>query len=448
MTFDELRKTLVDRLEEGNRGDRGWFLVTRVHLTPARLQQIATYLYDAGAAEILAVTRRHYRELGRLLGIEADDPRVGINRHYFLAMETPLRLIHRVNSIRWDEIGLTEAGVRLATEENTVGVFEQILSEIRFCREPWYTASRVAEYDEFDVRPYPAILGVMRRNGGYVDLDEFDLFVSRIRTADEVRSASDQVSAFRQITEGEKRRLRREVERRIPAGGGRDASKPYNNWRDMGRHTFSLFALGQSVVRVRNELFLAEMLAESPEGRSTRGERALPEQREARLAPRGPAVRAPTTLRIPESETPDELMTPPAAPQENSGTESELLVAKILAAAGWRVVYYTQRRGYGFDLWAKKGDQAFVIEVKSFLGAATRITLTSLEYEAAGHHRESYLLVVVENADGDAPAIHVIQNPVASIRFVQRATAQFTAARSQWQPAAVSSFPENSNGRT
>ena len=96
MTFDELRRSLVDRLEKGNRGDRGWFLITRVHLTPAKLQQIATYLHDAGAAEGLTLTRRHYRELGRLLGIEADEPRLGINRHYFLAMEMPLRLIHRV----------------------------------------------------------------------------------------------------------------------------------------------------------------------------------------------------------------------------------------------------------------------------------------------------------------------------------------------------------------
>ena len=132
--------------------------------------------------------------------------------------------------------------MRLATSENTVGVFEQILSEIRFCREPWYTTSRVAEYDEFDVQPYSTILAVMRRNGGYVDLDEFDLFTSRIRTRDEIRTASEQVAAFRPLSEGEKRRLRREVERRIPAGSGRDPSKPYNNWRDMGRHTFSLFA--------------------------------------------------------------------------------------------------------------------------------------------------------------------------------------------------------------
>jgi hypothetical protein len=442
MTFEELREALIDRLEEGNRGDRGWWLITRVHLTPARLQQIATYLFDAGAAEELALTRRHYRELARILGIETDDPRVVINRHYFLAMETPLRLLERVNSNRWDEIMLTPAGVRLATEEDTVGIFEKILSEIRFCREPWYTASRVAQYNEFDVQPYPAILSVMRHNGGYIDLDEFDLFISRIRANDEVRTASDQVLAFRPLGEGQKQRLRREVESRIPAGSGRDTSKPYNNWRDMGRHTFSLFALGQSATRIRNELFLTEMLAETPETREGDRRRPTTERTETRRAPRPPAARAPTTLRIPETETPDELLTPPSAPQENSGAESELLIGKILAAAGWKVVYYNQRRGYGFDLWAKKGDEAFVIEIKSFLGAATSVTLTGLEYEAAGHHGESYLLVVVENADNEAPIIHVIQDPAESVRFTERSTAQFTAARSQWAPAAVSSFPE------
>ncbi len=72
---------------------------------------------------------------------------------------------------------------------------------------------------------------------------------------------------------------------------------------------------------------------------------------------------------------------PPSIPQGNTGTESEILIGKLLSAAGWKVVYYNQRRGYGFDLWAKKGDQAFVIEVKSALAAYSSVTLTALEYQ-------------------------------------------------------------------
>ena len=193
-------QALVVRLEEGDRGDRGWFLTTRVHLSPARLQQIATYLYDTGASEALALTQQHYRELAQLLEVDSINPAQNINRHLLLAMETPLRLLQKIDPNRWEHIILTDAGGPLATGSNSVGIFEEQLSNIHFCREPWYAASRVAEYDEFNVRPYPAILSLMERNGGHVDIDEFDLFVSRIRREAEV-TAADAIAEFRSLTE-------------------------------------------------------------------------------------------------------------------------------------------------------------------------------------------------------------------------------------------------------
>jgi hypothetical protein len=125
--------------------------------------------------------------------------------------------------------------------------------------------------------------------------------------------------------------------------------------------------------------------------------------------------------------------------------ESELLIGKILAAAGWQVVYYNQRRGYGFDLWAKKGDQALVLEVKSFVGVASSVILTSLEHQAAEYHGENFLLVIVENATSDEPEIHVLQNPLASIDFVERDTAEFSAARSEWEGATIGGFPDDAD---
>ena len=248
LPFEDLRDALRRRLDEADRGDRGWWLVTRVHLSAARLHAIAQHLHDAGAADDLVLNRRHYRDIARALDIRNANPRQTINRHYFLAMETPLRLLAKVNHNSWDIINLTQDGVQLATADNTVAVFERLLSEIRFCIQPWYTASRASEYEEFDVRPYPAALAVMRANAGYIDIDEFDLFVSRIRTDREIDEASDRVAEFRRLTEAQKARLRAEVERRVPQGAGADPQKPYNNWRDMARHTFSLLSLEKELI--------------------------------------------------------------------------------------------------------------------------------------------------------------------------------------------------------
>jgi len=163
MTFEELRDALTARLDEGDRGDRGWWLLTRVHLSAVRLQQIASYLHDAGAAHALTLTPGHYRNLARNLEIDTPNPAVVINRHYFLAMDTPLRLIERVDAPRWQDIRLTPAGIALATATDTIEVLEHQLAKIQFCRVPWYSQGRADEYAAFNVRPYQAILDVMAR---------------------------------------------------------------------------------------------------------------------------------------------------------------------------------------------------------------------------------------------------------------------------------------------
>jgi hypothetical protein len=442
MPFQDLRRSLQRRLDEADRGDRGWWLVTRVHLSPARLQQIARYLYEAGAENELELTSQHYRDIGGILEIDNANPRQTVNRHYFLAMETPLRLLEKVRPGSWDAITLTESGVDLATEDDAVAVFEQQLQDIRFCREPWYTGSRVTEYRAFDVRPYHAALEVMRANEGRMDIDEFDLFVSRIRNDREIAVAARQVAEFRELSDREKSVLRLEVEERIPGGQGRDPRKPYSNWRDMARHTFSLFALGQGAYRKENELYLTATAVTS--ARREGGDEGRPGRAGARRAQvrREVQNRAPTVLRIPDADAPDELLVPPAPPQDNTGSDSELFIGKMFAADGWKVVYYNQRRGYGFDLWVQKADKAFLIEVKSFSGQGGSVALTPLEYEAAQHHGDNFLLIVVEDAATSAPSVHVIQNPVSVIRFRERILSQFSAARADWHPVAVRNIPQ------
>lgn len=439
MDFAALLAALTARLDEAERGDRAWWLLTRVHLSAVRLQQIAAYLLDSGADSELELTPAHYTNLATVLGITTTNPAQGINRHYFLAMDTPLRLLARVDGLHWNRIALTDPGVALAAGADTPGVLEEQLRDIRFCRVPWYNQQRVDEYPEFNLQPYTAILSVMADSGGYVDVDEFDLFVSRIRIEAEISDAIERIAAFRTLDDGQKQALRNLVADRMPAGTGNDPHKPYNNWRDMGRHTFSLLSLGESAVQVDNRLYLAAMLAAPTQTEAA--QEGAAETAPAMPAPPAQQPPAGAVLRIPASEAPEELLTPPGVPQTNSGTEAELLVGKIFAAAGWEVVYYNQRRGYGFDLWVRKDGQAFVVEVKSFLGQGGGVTLTALEHKAAQHHGENFLLVIVENASGGSPTMHVIQNPAAALAFNQAQISQFSVGRAAWLQAAAALEP-------
>lgn len=429
---------LAARLDEGGRGDRGWSLLTRVHLSAVRLQQVAAYLNDAASSgAVLTLTPGHYANLAIMLGIAAPNPAITINRHYLLAMDNPLRLVTREDGVHWSQVLLTESGIALAKEPNTAGVLEDQLREVRFCRAPWYSQQRVDEYPEFDVQPYGAVIAVMTACAGYIDVDEFDLFVSRIREDAEIEESIKQVLAFRALTTVQQKILRELVANRIPAGGGNNPQKLYNNWRDMARHTFSLFSLGERAIQVDNRLHLSAAFAmpvAAPE---------LQEGGDEGAANAVPDFQVPATLAvlIPEAGAPPGLLTPPAAPQVNNGAEAEILIGKIFAAAGWSVAYYTQKRGYGFDIWVRKGGQAFVVEIKSFVGEGTSVTLTALELQAAQHHGDNYLLAVVENATSQNPSLHVIQNPAGVLAFNQIEIAQYSVGRAQWIVAATELEP-------
>ena len=106
MDFAALLVALTARLNEADRGDRAWWLLTRVHLSAVRLQQIVAYLLDAGADVDLELTPAHYANLATILGIGTANPAQGINRHYFLAMDTPLRLLERADGVHWSRVAL------------------------------------------------------------------------------------------------------------------------------------------------------------------------------------------------------------------------------------------------------------------------------------------------------------------------------------------------------
>jgi len=420
MSLREVRRRVVARLSQADRGDRGWFLITRVHLNTARLKDIAVYLYDrGGAGGPVELRSADYEALARVAGVTGADPGITLRRHYLLAMEKPLNLIRRIDEPHWNEINLTTLGIALATHPNASEVLENALAEIRFCRQPWYPATRVREYRDFDVRAYPVTLNVMEACEGWVDRDEYDLFVSRIRATREARWAIAGIHQFRGLSAEDRDVVLTEVRRRVPS------AKRYQNWRDMALHTFSLFHLGRSAIRVGQRLRLVTTFLE-PQRQATRGPTARP--RPVRPLP---AVRIPTPRATPE------LAVPPTGPAINPGSDAELLLGKLLTAAGWEIAYYTNRRGFGFDLWARRGPAAIVIEVKSSFGQLGSITLTELEYQAARHYGENYLLAAVEHVGTETPLIRLIQNPVQALLIQERTTREYHVAHRSWVDAAV-----------
>jgi hypothetical protein len=111
-----------------------------------------------------------------------------------------------------------------------------------------------------------------------------------------------------------------------------------------------------------------------------------------------------------------------------------LLVAKLLQANGWKVVFYTNKRGFGFDLWASRGASAILVEVKSSFGLLGSITLTRLEHRAAEQYGENYILAAIENLE-EGPVIRFIQDPVHTLRIQERTTREHLIPRGVWTAA-------------
>ncbi len=426
MSFDSLKRRVSRRLEEGAGGDHGWWIITRVHLSAARLRSLAVYLADAGFESPRDLTEVDYSALARAAEVTSEDPGVLLRRHFLLAMDTPLRLMEREDGRRWRRIQLTARGLALANEQDTAAVFEHVLGDIRFCREPWYKPTRVDKYSDFDIHPYEASLRVMSNSDGWIDRDEYELFVSRLRNEDEIPWAVDCVGEFRLLEERHRKLLLEDVRDKFPT------DKTYQNWRDMSIHTFSLFSLGTSALRVDRELRLLDRALLQP---------AAPKPTRAPVAEHAlgtpSSERLPMPLRPPLA-TPSELVTPPVAPIANSGTDAELLVGKMLEADGWRVVYYSHRRGFGFDIWAQRAEQAVLVEVKSAVKSASTVTLTRLEYEAAQQYSANYVLAIVERLGTSSPVIHYISDPAAVLTITESISPEYRVARTSWEPAAAS----------
>lgn len=429
MAFKDVRDALVERLDRVQIDHAGWWLLTRVHLDASAIRALAVYLNDAGFAEPKEITKADYRALNRAVGIAKTDAGQQLRRHHLLAMTTPLRLIERPKKT-WSLVQLTDLGIRLAMDADTAAVFEQSLQAIVFCREPWYTASRVAQFDHFDLSPYWTTLAVMRETDGWIDRDEFDLFVCRLTDESEVSSAAGSIQAFRTLKPVPRAALIDEVRIRF------DTPKSYQNWRDMALHTFSLFSLGSSAVRLDQRLVLTTLSPPRVE-KNADGKQIEVGTKVVRAKPAKAAIKvAPTALVLPDMAVgaDSELATPPVSPSTNSGVEGEVLVGKLFLGAGWKVVYYGQRRGFGFDIWAQKGNQVALVEVKSSVGVASTLRLTRLEYEAAHHHGKNFVLAVVEHVSSTHPKVLLIPDPAGKFEFSEDTVVNFKVGRETWSP--------------
>ncbi len=404
MSLKVVHRELVDRLEEADRGDRGWFIITRVHVALSWLKGIAEYLENKGGGGVIHLTELDYQRIAKIVDINRDDPGKQLRRHHLLVMDKPLQLLQRTNGQRWNEITLTKLGRDLAKSDDPATVLEKSLTAIRFAIAPWTPSRRIRQYREFDLQVYQVTKQVLQHCDGYIDRNEFDFFVSRIRDHNEVLETIAAIAEYRALAPEEQTMLHSEVRQRIPG------TKSYSNWRDVGLHTFSLFSLGTSMVREETRLLL------TPQWIGTQAVPATPESQ----------------LRMPEPPEVEYLLSPPAAPAKNDGADAESFVAKVLRAQGWDVAFYTHRRGYGFDLWARQENRAMVVEVKSSLGVLSEVSLTPTEYKAAREYNENYVLALVEHMDSISPRLHMIQNPASVLEIEERVSASFVITRSAW----------------
>ena len=411
MDLATARKILVRRLDEGDRGDRGWFIVTRVHVSLSWIKRIAEYLESRAGNEPIELTDNDYTSLGTIINSNNADPGIQLRRHHLLVMDKPLQLLQRLHRDSWRRIVLTARGRELANTSDPAHVLECSLLAMRFAVSPWSPPDRVTQYAEFDVPVYRAIVQILDECNGYIDRNEFDFFVSRIRHQSEVAWAVEAIGAYRYLDPDQRISLHQEVRTRI------NGAKSYQNWRDVALHTFSLFSLGTSMVREGQQLFLTRKWV------SDRTEH-------------DPDDTTDPPLRIPDPPETEMLLVPPAAPAGNDGADAESFVAKVLRTEGWEVAFYTNRRGYGFDLWARKGDRAMLVEVKSSLQTLGSVTLTATEYRAACEHCENYVIALVEHVDSDSPHLRMIQNPAHNTEITESESTSYVITRSEWLRAA------------
>lgn len=106
--------------------------------------------------------------------------------------------------------------------------------------------------------------------------------------------------------------------------------------------------------------------------------------------------------------------TPPTPEEEDSEAISMRLVAKLLTAVDW-TVSDVSKNNRGYDLYARRGREHRLVEVKGIWGSAssTGVKLTGNEVLIATQHARDYWLYVVDGcADGSGHVFGVYQNPV------------------------------------
>lgn len=415
MTLASVRRTLVGRLDEDLRSDRGWWVLTRVHVSAHWLKAIAEYLENRAGDSVFSLDALDYRRLGTIIESHTSDPGQQLRRHHLLVMDMPLQLLARTRGNHWNSLVLTNRGRELAHADDIGSVLEEALVDIRFARSPWSPPDRIVKYPSFDVPVYSVTKQVLRRTDGYIDRNEFDFFLSRIRTRDEIDWAVDAINFYRELEPADRELLHDEVRNRLPN------AKAYSNWRDMGLHTFSLFSLGTSMVRSDQRLLLTE-----------RWVRTQTQTRERRGSRTRASRQTQPSLRIPNPPEVDDLLVPPAAPASNDGSDAESFVAKILRSQGWQVAFYTNRRGYGFDLWARKDGRAMLVEVKSSIGQHGAVILTRSEYEAASTYAANFVLAIVEDMGSGSPRLTMLQNPVNTTKVTEQSSIGYRIPRREW----------------
>jgi len=116
---------------------------------------------------------------------------------------------------------------------------------------------------------------------------------------------------------------------------------------------------------------------------------------------------------------------PPPAQQEvgNDGYLAEQFVAEYFREQEWDVVN-VRNRGFGFDLVAYRAQELLRIEVKSS-GGITDPELTESEMNTARNYAESFVLVIVDNWDGEQGEITRHDDVVNSMQPIEEITRVF-----------------------
>jgi hypothetical protein len=367
----------------------------------------------------LRLDQTDYQRLAAVLNVTASDPGVSIRRHPLLAMVTPLQLIERDPPTRWDQIRLTPLGQELAESADPSQSLERALRSITFAKPPWVSLGRQKSYSAFDIQPYAATETALEALDGTIDATEFNLFLSRTRIVVELPDAIQMVEEFRQLTDKERQELLDIVD---AATTQARSAKAAQNWHDEILHTFALFSLGQTMERRGRILHLTVSLTSvktGPDTVSTTGESQL--QR--------------PLIALPDPTADSDLEIPPLGAAQNTGADAETYVAKLLHGAGWTVAFYTRRRGFGFDLWARRPGYNMVVEVKSSLGRLSTVSLTPNEFAAAQKYGDNFVLALVEHVDTE-PVAYFISTPTVKISNIKQVVShEYQISGSDWRAA-------------